>query len=51
MKGHHGDDERFYCWLRPKKDHLDKTTLELIRGGSDLAKDLGIGASAVVVGA
>lgn len=29
---------------------LDKKTLELIRGGSDLAKDLGVGVSAVVVG-
>jgi electron transfer flavoprotein alpha subunit len=28
----------------------DKPTLELFRGGSDLAKDLGIGASAVVIG-
>ena len=28
----------------------DKKTLELFRGGSDLAKDLGIGVSAVVVG-
>ena len=31
-------------------DAPDKKTLELFRGGSDLAKDLGIGASAVVVG-
>ena len=36
--------------VEAKEGHLDKTTLELIRGGSDLAKDLGIGTSAVVVG-
>ena len=33
-----------------KDGALDKKTLELIRGASDLAKDLGIEASAVVVG-
>jgi electron transfer flavoprotein alpha subunit len=36
--------------VEAKEGLLDKTTLELIRGGSDLAKDLGIGVSAVVVG-
>lgn len=36
--------------VEAKEGSLDKTTLELIRGGSDLAKDLGIDAAAVVVG-
>jgi electron transfer flavoprotein alpha subunit len=36
--------------VETKEGLLDKKTLELIRGGSDLAKDLGIDASAVVVG-
>jgi electron transfer flavoprotein alpha subunit len=36
--------------VEAKDGSLDKKTLELIRGGSDLAKDLGIGVSAVVVG-
>ena len=36
--------------VEAKEGLLDKTTLELVRGGSDLAKDLGIGVSAVVVG-
>jgi electron transfer flavoprotein alpha subunit len=36
--------------VEAKEGLLDKKTLELIRGGSDLAKDLGIDASAVVVG-
>jgi electron transfer flavoprotein alpha subunit len=36
--------------VEAKEGLLDKKTLELIRGGSDLAKDLGIGVSAVVVG-
>ena len=36
--------------VEAKEGSLDKKTLELIRGGNDLAKDLGIGASAVVVG-
>ncbi len=36
--------------VEAKEGLLDKKTLELIRGGNDLAKDLGIGASAVVVG-
>jgi electron transfer flavoprotein alpha subunit len=36
--------------VETKEGVLDKTTLELIRGGSDLATQLGIGASAVVVG-
>ena len=33
-----------------KNGLLDKKTLELIRGASDLGKELGVGASAVVVG-
>jgi electron transfer flavoprotein alpha subunit len=36
--------------VEAKEGSLDKMTLELIRGGTDLAKDLGIAASAVVVG-
>ena len=36
--------------VESKEGLLDKTTLELIRGGSELAKDLGIDAAAVVVG-
>ena len=36
--------------VEAKEGLLDKTTLELIRGGSQLAKDLGIDAAAVVVG-
>lgn len=36
--------------VEAKEGLLDKTTLELIRGGSELAKDLGIDAAAVVVG-
>lgn len=36
--------------VESKGGQLEKMTLELIRGGSDLAKDLGVGASAVVVG-
>ena len=36
--------------VESKEGLPDKTTLELIRGASDLAKDLGIEASAVVVG-
>jgi electron transfer flavoprotein alpha subunit len=36
--------------VEAKEGLLDKKTLELIRGGSDLAKDLGTDASAVVVG-
>jgi electron transfer flavoprotein alpha subunit len=36
--------------VESKEGLPDKTTLELIRGESDLAKDLGIDASAVVVG-
>jgi electron transfer flavoprotein alpha subunit len=36
--------------VETKEGSLDKKTLELIRGASGLAKDLGTGASAVVVG-
>jgi len=36
--------------VEAKEGLLDKTTLELIRVGSELAKDLGIDAAAVVVG-
>lgn len=36
--------------VEAKEGLLDKTTLELIRAGSELAKDLGIDAAAVVVG-
>ena len=36
--------------VESKEGLPDKMTLELIRGGCDLAKDLGIGLSAVVVG-
>ena len=36
--------------VEAKEGELDKKTLELIRGGSDLATQLGIEASAVVVG-
>jgi len=36
--------------VETKGGSLDKKTLELIRGGSGLAKELGTGASAVVVG-
>ena len=36
--------------VEAKEGLLDKTTLELVRGGSELAKDLGIDAAAVVVG-
>jgi electron transfer flavoprotein alpha subunit len=36
--------------VETKAGSLDKKTLELIRGGTDLAKDLGIDTSAVVVG-
>jgi electron transfer flavoprotein alpha subunit len=36
--------------VEAKDGSLDKKTLELIRGASDLAKDLGTAASAVVVG-
>ncbi len=36
--------------VETKEGALDKKTLELIRGGSGLAKELGTGASAVVVG-
>lgn len=36
--------------VEAKGGSLDAKTLELIRGGSDLAKDMGIGASAVVIG-
>lgn len=36
--------------VEAKEGLLDKTTLELIRGGSQLAKDIGIDAAAVVVG-
>jgi len=36
--------------VESKEGLLDKTTLELIRVGSELAKDLGIDAAAVVVG-
>jgi electron transfer flavoprotein alpha subunit len=37
--------------VETKDGELDKKTLELIRGGNDLAKDLGLGVSAVVAGA
>jgi electron transfer flavoprotein alpha subunit len=36
--------------VEAKDGKLDKKALELIRAGSDLAKDLGVGTSAVVVG-
>ena len=40
----------FYCWLSPKKDCWTRRPLNSYEGQSDLAKDLGIEASAVVVG-
>lgn len=36
--------------VETKEGLLDKKTLELIRGGSELAKDLGVGVSAIAVG-
>ncbi len=39
-----------FLLVEGKEGVPDKPTLELFRGGSDLAKDLGIGACAVVVG-